>query len=163
MPHYESTLEFDKGRKGKTIEKQALPDEICYKIQRDTLDTFVFKHSGLVCSLEHQELKHCFSEGNDKDPNCEKVAKLYGDCLYRRHHFASATVSLSSQCYKQFLAYSTCVKLSKFFNHGSNKSLTTPSEIISNQLLCEDLLYKDYLYCLKFALKVHNGPFDSEQ
>lgn len=186
MPQFESKL-FDRGECVDVKNKPLVPDEVSYKLQLDTLDDFVFKFSGLVCSLEHQELKRCFesiapsenvasSERNDSTPSlprntCIPEAKSYGDCLYRRHYFASSVASRSKRCRSYFHLYDKCVKTYSYLfsesaaNRDSadrtNSPTFNPAKFINMQKECEDWFYENYLYCLKFSLKVHSGTFDS--
>jgi len=168
MPLFESTL-FDRGEYEGKNGKPLITEDVLYKIQLDTLDDWTFKFSGLVCSLEHAELKRCFSEMGTGSPltrnNCIDSAKLYGDCIYRRHHYGSAAASNTAKCNSYFKYYNTCLSTNSIFTNllHSKEEIDNQATQFNSQKFCQDFFYKDYLYCLKHSLRVHNGPFDSKQ
>ena len=158
MPHYESTQLFSIGE---NYDESKFPKEVSYQVQLDTLDDFTFKYSGLVCSLEHGELKKCF-ETNSKqdgiiyDKDCLKASKDYGDCIYKRHFLASALSSNTRHCHFYYSLYEKCSRLMNF------RQDFHPATVMVNHENCKALTYGDYLNCLKFSLRIHNGPFDSK-
>ncbi|EFC40678.1 predicted protein [Naegleria gruberi] len=155
MPNYESGELFSAG----PVDEKQIPREILYRVQLDTLDTFAFKFSGLVCSLEHNELKNCFQNNQEinYDKDCLKISKDYGDCIYRRHYLAAATASNTRKCNLHYKLYEKCFKL---MNLGAKEF--NPANVMLTHENCKDLFYGYYLNCLKTGLRIHNGPFDSK-
>jgi hypothetical protein len=94
---------------------------IMSRIQEAVLDNFTFKFASIVCSLEHNQLTHCFEQenarkvtANDNVNNdvCLKESKNYGDCVYKRfNNVVDVSCSQPKRCKTEYKLYENCLKL----------------------------------------------------
>ena len=141
-------------------------------LRKQMLDNFVFRNGSIACSLEYEQLRQCFHRQRHAAPDapkvpdrhCNRQAKRYGNCLYRRFDSAANYAVCILPCRSDYILYKLC----------RGAVATMNNAIVGNELgkfeeksVVEDYCYplvRDFFVCVETMMSIdYANPLNEPQ